>query len=123
MWQEGFWEFLNFKHDCNFCSDYTVQEHFSSSCLTYLPTGFLREFQKFSQSWKNLINVTNSNLGTWSLLSRESKSKNNLFCFYVAIEKVRLDNEKRADELEDKFSKLKTYEPEISENLLNLCNK
>ena len=33
MWQKGSWKFLNFKHDCNFRSDYTVQEHFSSSCL------------------------------------------------------------------------------------------
>ena len=27
------WDFLNFKLDCNFRSDFTVQEHFSSSCL------------------------------------------------------------------------------------------
>ena len=26
MWQKGFWEFLNFKHDCKFCSDITVRD-------------------------------------------------------------------------------------------------
>ena len=31
MWLKGFWDFLNFKHDCNFRSDFTIQEHFSSS--------------------------------------------------------------------------------------------
>ena len=37
MWQKGFWDFVNSKHDCNFCSDYTVQEHFSSSWVGQVP--------------------------------------------------------------------------------------
>ena len=31
--RKGFWQFLNFKHDCNFPSEYTVQSNFSSPCL------------------------------------------------------------------------------------------
>ena len=30
---KGFWKFLNFKHDCNFPSEYTVQSNFSSPWL------------------------------------------------------------------------------------------
>ena len=39
---KGFWKFLNFKHDYNFPSEYTVQSNFSSPCSNILIfVGFL----------------------------------------------------------------------------------
>ena len=43
---------FNFKHDCNFCSDYTVQEHFSSPC-SYICTSQLLTVNL----WNKIISI------------------------------------------------------------------
>ena len=57
MWQKGFWKFLNFKHDCNFRSDYTVQEHFSSPWLNILNNYAVLLRQIFEESAKEFLVV------------------------------------------------------------------
>ena len=59
MWQKGFWEFLNFKHDCNFCSDYTVQEHFSSPCLSLWHV-YKRDWNRSCMILCRLVNIVSS---------------------------------------------------------------